>query len=245
MDVIGDLMARDRRSDSLALRVDAPGHTYTYYDLITTSYKAGNVLRYLGVRKGARVAVEPVSLPEPILTFLGAAQLGAVTTFDSAAKARAVVVDAAREDEFDLPPGHKLAVYNGPPKSPATTHWEQEVWSENPAVHPEAVAPDDAALVAGEREYTHADLLDAAKRVVSEFGLTEADTVAIRASISHPGTVAAGLLAPLLAGGTIRVPVGDETADRTDAAVVVADHKPAKRTETPATITPADVFADG
>lgn len=66
MDVIGDLMARDRRSDRLALRVDGPGRTYTYHDLITTSYKAGNVLRYLGVRKGARVAVDPAPLPEPL-----------------------------------------------------------------------------------------------------------------------------------------------------------------------------------
>ncbi|WP_424008820.1 AMP-binding protein [Haloferax denitrificans] len=224
MDVIGDLMARDRRSDRLALRVDGPGRTYTYHDLITTSYKAGNVLRYLGVRKGARVAVDPVSLPEPLLTFLGAAQLGAVTAFDPAVEARATVVAVARESEFDdLPPGQKLAVFGGPPSSPATTHWEQEVWSENPAVHPEVVAPDDPALVAGDRELTHGDLLDAARGVVADFDLETGDTVAVRSSLSRPGTVVAGVLAPLLAGGTIRIP---ETDEAVEAALSVGDGVP-------------------
>ncbi|GGC56421.1 AMP-binding protein [Haloferax sulfurifontis] len=224
MDVIGDLMARDRRSDRLALRVDGPGRTYTYHDLITTSYKAGNVLRYLGVRKGARVAVDPVSLPEPLLTFLGAAQLGAVTAFDPAVEARATVVAVARESEFDdLPPGQKLAVFGGPPSSPATTHWEQEVWSENPAVHPEVVAPQDPALVADDREFTHGDLLDAAREVVADFDLETGDTVAVRSSLSRPGTVVAGVLAPLLAGGTIRIP---ETAEAVEAALSVGDGVP-------------------
>jgi len=224
MDVIGDLMARDRRSDRLALRVDGPGRTYTYHDLITTSYKAGNVLRYLGVRKGARVAVDPMSLPEPLLTFLGAAQLGAVTAFDPAVEARATVVPVEREAEFeDLPPGQKLAVFGGPPSSPATTHWEQEVWSENPAVHPEIVASDDPGLAADDREFTHGDLLDAAREVVSDFDLDEDDTVAVRSSLSHPGTVVAGVLAPLLAGGTIRIP---ETDEGVEAALSVGDGVP-------------------
>ncbi|CQR49905.1 MULTISPECIES: AMP-binding protein [Haloferax] len=224
MDVIGDLMARDRRSDRLALRVDGPARTYTYHDLITTSYKAGNVLRYLGVRKGARVAVDPVSLPEPLLTFLGAAQLGAVSAFDPAVEARATVVAVARESEFDdLPPGQKLAVFGGPPSSPATTHWEQEVWSENPAVHPEVVAPDDPALVADDREVTHGDLLDAARGVVADFDLEADDAVAVRSSLSRPGTVVAGVLAPLLAGGTIQIPAGDEAVE---AALSVGDGVP-------------------
>ncbi|MCO8267108.1 long-chain fatty acid--CoA ligase [Haloferax sp. AB510] len=224
MDVIGDLMARDRRSDRLALRVDGPGRTYTYHDLITTSYKAGNVLRYLGVRKGARVAVDPVSLPEPLLTFLGAAQLGAVTAFDPAVEARATVVAVDREAEFaDLPPGQKLAVFGGSPSSPAITHWEQEVWSENPAVHPVVVTPDDPALVADDREFTHSDLLDAAREVVADFDLDAGDTVAVRSSLSHPGTVVAGVLAPLLAGGTIRIPAGDEAVE---AALAVGDEVP-------------------
>ncbi|MBC9986333.1 MULTISPECIES: AMP-binding protein [Haloferax] len=214
MDVIGDLMARDRRSDRLALRVDGPGRTYTYHDLITTSYKAGNVLRYLGVRKGARVAVDPAPLPEPLLTFLGAAQLGAVTAFDPAVEARATVVPVDSEEAFeDLPPGQKLAVFGGPPSSPATTHWEQEVWSENPAVHPEVVSPADPALVADDREFTHGDLLDAAREVVADFDLEAGDTVAVRSSLSHPGTVVAGVLAPLLAGGTVRIPVDDEAVE--------------------------------
>ncbi|ELZ84971.1 hypothetical protein C453_10335 [Haloferax elongans ATCC BAA-1513] len=237
MDVIGDLMARDRRSDRLALRVDGPGRTYTYHDLITTSYKAGNVLRYLGVRKGGHVAIEPTLLPEPILTFLGAAQLGAITAFDPQFEARATVVDVERESEFDeLPPGQKLAVFGGPPTDSTTTHWEKEVWSENPAVHPEIVDSADAALVAHGREYTHGDLLTAAKRVIADYDLGEDDTVAVRASLSNPGTVAAGILAPLLAGGTIRVPDGD---DPVDAALLVAEHG-----SEPNALTPDEILDD-
>lgn len=219
MDVIGDLMARDRRSDRLALSVEAAGRTYTYYDFITTSYKAGNVLRYLGVRKTGRVALEPTALPEPILTFFGAAQLGAVTSFDPETEARVTLVDVAREADFDLPPGQKLAVYGGSPDAPGTTHWEKEVWSENPAVHPEIVEPDDVALLADGVEYTHRDLLNSARELVADFDLSPDDSVALCAPISNPGSVVAGILAPILTGGTIVVPENDPT----DVALVVGD----------------------
>jgi len=51
MDVVGDLLARDRRSRDIAL-VTADGRERTYRDLITNAYKAANVLRYLGAREG-------------------------------------------------------------------------------------------------------------------------------------------------------------------------------------------------
>ncbi|WP_410764557.1 AMP-binding protein [Haloferax sp. DFSO60] len=237
MDVLGDLMARDRRSSRLALRVESTDRTYTYHDFITTSYKAGNVLRYLGVRKSGRVALEPVALPETLLTFFGAAQLGAVTSFDTNTEARVTLVDVAREDEFDLPPGQKLAVYGGPPDQPSTTHWEKEVWSENPAVHPELVAPEDVALVADGVEYPHRDLLFAANQVVTDFGLGPNDEVALCAPISHPGAVVAGVVAPILAGGTIVVPEGDPNVD--DAVLVVGDGE--YDTET---VAPDDVLSE-
>ncbi|MFC7203501.1 AMP-binding protein [Haloferax namakaokahaiae] len=209
MDVLGDLMARDRRSGRDALRVEATDRTDTYHDFITTSYKAGNVLRYLGVRKAGHVALEPVALPETLLTFFGAAQLGAVTSFDADSEARVTLVDVAREDEFDLPPGQKLATYGGPPKRASTTHWEKEVWSENPAVHPEIVSPDDVVLLADGTEYTHRDLMTTAHELVADYSLGPDDAVALCAPITHPGAVVAGIVAPLLAGGTVVVPDGD------------------------------------
>lgn len=228
--IVADLVPRDRRTQGLALRADESGRTYSYYDFITTSYKAGNVLRYLGVSEGDEVLVVPDAVPEPILTFFGAAQLGAVTRFaDDVGEAlpRAVVAPAAREDDFDLPPGHKLAVYGDPPSSPETTHWETEVWSENPAIHPATVTGTDALLAAGDRPVTHADALAAASAVAADAELGAGAEVAVRGSLADPNVVVAGLLAPLVAGATIVLPdastdAGAAAAGDTATAGVVA-----------------------
>jgi hypothetical protein len=215
-EVLGDVVARHRRGPSLALRADGSGRTYSYHDFVTTTYKAGNVLRYLGVREGDVVVVEPDPLPEPVLTFYGAAQLGAVVRFDAsvgdAGDARAVVVPVGRERAFDLPPGTNLAVYGGPPEDPSTTHWEKEVWSENPAVHPADVTPA-TPLLAADRTYTHAEVLDAAARVVETADVAPGDDVVVRGSLSSPGVVAAGLVAPLLSGAAVVFPDEDTVGD--------------------------------
>ncbi len=206
---IGAVVARERRTDGDALRAAAPGRSYSYRDFITTSYKAGNVLRYLGVRPGDEVLVVPDALPEPVLAFYGAAQLGAVTRFAETVTddpPRAVLAPVDRESEFDLPPGHRLAVHGGPPDDPATTHWEAEVWSENPAVHPVDVAGSDPALVADDRTYTHAELLSGAARVAADADLGPGDEMVVRGSLADPEVVVAGLLAPILVGATIVFP---------------------------------------
>ncbi len=219
MDLLGDLVARERRSPAPALSVPGTGRSYTYRDFCTTAYKAGNVLRYLGVDRGDRVAVRPDPLPEPVFALLGAAQLGAAVAFDAGPKRvrdgefRAAVVPHDREAAYDAPPGCNLAVYGGPPADPSTTHWEAELWSENPAFPPMRVAPDDAALAADGRELSHAAVLSAAAGVVGGVGADEGTTVAVRASLEHPGAVAAGVVAPLLAGGEILFPDAEATGD--------------------------------
>ncbi|WP_313695231.1 acetyl-CoA synthetase [Halorarum halobium] len=201
--LVGDLLARDRRDRTTALHVAASDRTLSYRDLCTTAYKAGNVLSHHGVRAGDVVDVEPRPAPEPVLTFLGATLLGAVTAFradpgaDDVTDARAVVVHAEREDEFDLPPGARLLAFGGEPDRPTTTHWEGEVWSENPAFPPTDHDPDDPVLAVGDGGYSHARLLRGAN------GL-RADRVAgrdrpIRDPLSDPGAVVA-LLAALLDG---------------------------------------------
>mgnify|MGYP006296933659 FL=1 len=52
---VDDLVARDRRSDAAALRVDATGREYSYRDFCTTAWKAGHALSHCGVHPGARV----------------------------------------------------------------------------------------------------------------------------------------------------------------------------------------------
>jgi acyl-CoA synthetase (AMP-forming)/AMP-acid ligase II len=228
--LVGDLVARERRTGHTALRalVDGLDRTYSYRDLCTTSYKAGNFLRALGVRGATgpnddrgTVAVTPDPAPEPVLTFLGAAQLGAVTRFEprSDGDARVTVVHAADESAYDPPAGSKLAVYGDPPERPTTDHWEGQVWSENPAVQPATVDPSAPALVGageGARAHSHRDLLAAASAVADRLLLSPDAAVAVRASLADPRTVVAGVLAPLLVGATAVFP--DET-ERGDVAV--------------------------
>jgi hypothetical protein len=237
MEVVGDLVARERRSERTALSAPAVGRSYSWHDLCTDSYRAGNVLRFLGVREGVTVAVDPVESPDAVLAFLGAAQLGAVTRFEVPVEGigdgdddvdgddgvqshpRVVFVPVCREGEFDLPAGSKLVVHGGSPGDPATTHWEQELWSENPAVHPATVRPATPALSTGADRgattYTHGELLSAAGRIVDELALDSDDSLALRGPLSHPGIVA-GLLAALTAGG--RAVLGPD-GDPSDAAV--------------------------
>lgn len=235
--VIGDLLARDRRSERPALSIPRLDRTMGYHDLLTTAYKAGNVLRYLGVSDDAVVALDPTPAPEPILAFLGAAQLGATTTFEPRTDSRLTLVAVAEEDSYIPQPGSTLAVYGGPPSSPATTHWEAALWSENPGFPAVDVDPESAALLAGERTYSHRRLLSTAEVVVEDLGLTAASRIAIRTPLSDPRTIAGGLLASLVAGATAvfddrsgRHGDGSATALEADAALVAPGVDPPEAT---------------
>lgn len=224
-DTIGELLPRDRRRDQTALVVPAVDREMSYRDFFTTAYKAGNVLRFLGVSEGRVVAIDPTPAPEPILACFGAAQLGAQATFEPTASARVRLVPVADEAAYESSGETKLAVYGGPPEAATTVHWEKEVWSENPGFPPTAVEPTATALLADGQQYSHRALLDAAEIVVSDLALTGEDRVAIRVSLSTPAAVV-GLLAALLAEATAVV-VG-ETGDNVgaDAAVVAAGESP-------------------
>jgi hypothetical protein len=218
--VVGDLLARERRGPDTALFDATRGKARSYRDVCTTAYKAGNVLRYLGVDGGDTVAIAPEPRPQPIFTFLGATLLGAVTRFAVTVDAAAVVVPAAEESAVSPPPGTKLAVYGDAPASNETVHWEETVWSENPAFPPTPVDPSDPVLVAPDGSTRdHRRTLEAARSVVEEWELGRDDGVALRAPLSDPRTVAAGVVAPLSVGGHVVLP-GD---DATDAAVAVGD----------------------
>jgi hypothetical protein len=231
MDVVGDVLARERRSRDLA--IDTPdGRERTYHDLITNAYKAANVLRYLGAREGATVAVHPDPGFHPTLAFLGAAGLGASVRFDPAAGLdagdRVVLVPTAEESTADPAPGTNLAVFGGPPTRPETTHWEQELWSENPGMVPSTVEPADTVVSGPGSPISHQRLLalaDAATRTAA----IDADTrVVVRAPITDHRALAAGVVAPLVTGGTVVLdralgaesdPLADDPA-RGDVAIV-------------------------
>jgi len=219
--VLGDLLPRDRRREQPALVVPEGDREMSYRDFFTTAYKAGNVLRFLGVREGRTVAIDPTVAPEPVLAFLGAAQLGAQATFDPTADARVRLVPVADEGDYEPEAATKLAVYGGPPSASATVHWEQQVWSENPGFPVTDVDPDATVLVADGTTYSHRDLLTAADSVVDELDRSDDDRLAIRVPLSTPAAIV-GLVAALAAEATA-VLVGDaETAVEADAALVAA-----------------------
>ncbi len=223
METVADLVAAGRDREGVALSV--PGRTtdYRYDDICTSVWKGGNLLRHYGLRGGAMATVavgpkEPDSGPDgalgwldsadPLLGVLGAAQLGATVdldpTTDSAVEGRVAVLPAAWVDEYEAAPGTSLVAYGGPPEASGVVHFERERWSENPMQPPDPPAADDD-LLAG---YSHGDLVGAARRVTDEYGLGEDDRVALAAPLVGSGkevggTLAAGVLAPMLAGAAV------------------------------------------
>ena len=252
MDLVGDLLARDRRSRDAAL-VTPDGRERTYHDLITNGYKAANVLRYLGVRAGATVAVDPTPGFHATLAFLGAAAVGAPVRFDPetgiAAGDRVVLAPVATATTFDPAPGTNLAAFGGPPERPETTHWEQELWSENPGTPPSDVGPDDPAVVGADREYGHRELGSVAAAAVDAAEMTAETRVVLRRPFSDAPALAAGLIAPLSVGGTAVLATGSgdgEAADRVDgprgdvAVAPAAASVPEPRRIDPASIAPTE-----
>lgn len=213
MDVLGDAIARDRRSDRPALDVPAVGRHYDYRRFCTSAWKTGNFLRLLGVREGVGVAVADDPTAEPVLTLYGAAALGGVVRFGPPAEiddgTRALVVPAADLDAHDVGPATKRVVYGDPPADPAVSYFERDVWSENPTEPPNPPVPADPLLRANGKRYSHGEVLSAAESVVDDHGIGPDSAVAVRGSFASPAVVVAGLVAPIVAGG--RLSVGPES----------------------------------
>jgi hypothetical protein len=226
MDVLGDLVARHRRSDDPALVAPREKRSYDYHRFCTTAWKTGNFWRRRGLHADATVAIADDPQPEAVFTFLGAALLGARTRFglgressaDGPLDARIVVAPPDEVGEYEVSPGTQRVAYGDPPDDPSVAHFERDVWSENPAFPETPIDPETVALVAGgdvaeeERRLSHVDLLTTAREVADDWGLEPADEVAIRAPLADPGTVVAGVVAPLLEGATILLPAGNGKA---------------------------------
>jgi hypothetical protein len=247
MQVLGDLVADARERQDALFESSERAAPYSYADFAVNVWKSGNLLRHYGVREGARVAVvtgpkaptgddEPGWLggtPDPVLAVLAAAVDGAVVDPDPPAAVDAKVLIAPNDwlGRYELGPGTKAVAYGGPPEDPTVAHLEREAWSENPLAPPAEVAPDDPVLAA-DRTYTHGDLLTASRRVVEEHELTEDDEVTIDAPMTKPGTLVAGLIAPMRVGASILL-----GPDRSGTVAVGDDEPAAGRV-----IDPADVF---
>jgi hypothetical protein len=178
---------------------------YTAHKFCTDAWKTASLFRYHGVGPGRGVTVAADPTPQALLSFFGAALLGAPVRFGDAieAETRMVVGPAAEVESLTVDPGTKRVIYGDEPSDPDVIHFERDIWSENPTMPPDTVSPAETALTTADRTYTHESLLTAAEGVVDERGLTDADAVAVRASLAKPGTLVAGVLAPLHVGASV------------------------------------------
>jgi len=200
MESVADVVAGLDDPEQPALR-----HTRTQDARSTRdrAYKTGNALRHRGVRLESGVAILDVPEPEAVHTFLGASLLGATVEFgpDPVVDARVLAGPTGELGAYDLPAGGQRVGWGDPPADPSWMYFERDVWSENPAF-PE---PDISAETTLLGDATHGDVVAAAEDVAAaEFD--ESDEVAVRAPFSDPGTVVAGVVAPLIAGATIVLP---------------------------------------
>lgn len=210
-----DVLARDRRSPDPAL-VHAPtGRSYDYRRALTTAWKVALFLRNEGVRGGMAVAVADDDTPEAVLSFLGAGLLGATVSFspERLDDAKALVAPTDRLDEFDAGPGTRLVGYGAEPADPSVAYFERDVWSENPTLPPDRPAPDDPLLAAAGETYGHGDLVGSALSVAEAHEFGPDTEVVVRARLTRPGVVVAGVLAPLVAGAVSVVPDEETVGD--------------------------------
>jgi hypothetical protein len=211
METLADVVAALDDPDRPAIHAE---RVHDARDTRSRVYKTGNALRHRGVREDAGVAVLDVREPAALHSFLGAALLGATVTFgpDFVVEARVLAGPTGRLGEYELPAGGQRVGWGAPPADPSWMYFERDVWSENPAF-PEPSVTSETELLPG---ISHGDAVDAAESVAAD--LDEDDAVALRAPLSHPGTVIAGVVAPLLAGASIVLP-----SAATAATVVVTD----------------------
>lgn len=212
MDVLGDLAVREQWSRTPAVR--APGRVYTHHDLYTSVRKVATFFAYFGAGSGGHVDIEPEAQPETVLALLGATRVGAVANLTPTGEGQIIVTPADKEDQYELAPGQNGIVYDGYPNSPGFVEWELDVWDGSARTGPRLeTARGDAALRTKDRTYSHGELLDAADRVIEEYDVDEDTEVAIRAPMGNPGTIAAGVVAPLKVGGTVVFPATDDLGD--------------------------------
>lgn len=212
MNVLGDLVHPERGTDELWIHRPGPrSRSWSGEQFCVEAWKAGNLLRHYGIREGTTVGFRDDSDPDgtpnaqAIIALFGAWTVGASVDVDPASLERVDVLvgPADRLDGRELPPGCKAIGYGGRPEDPTVAHFEGERWSENPVQFPAEIKPADPALRAKGAELTHAELLAAGRRAREECSIEPTDRVALSASLSDPGAVVVGILAPLLAGATI------------------------------------------
>ena len=213
MKTLEDLLDGADYGDDVAF--GAPGQSeqiYTYDQLRETVYGFANVLEEQGLTTGSRIAISDGQGPFPALVFLSAAVLGNAAWIGAPqrVKAHAVVAPSQHVNEYTLPDGALRVGYGSTPDSDDVVHFERAVYradGESPAI---GVLPGTKVITDGEWQYSHRNLLNAGREIADR--LDAETTVAVRAPLSDPRTVAGAVVAPMLVGGSVRFPDDADTA---------------------------------
>lgn len=224
-DTLKDVVAAGRERDGTALDVVRRPAPYSYHDLCTSVWKTGNLLGHYGVHALGELAVAvgpkadagddhrdaegTLDAAEPLLAILGGTIIGGVVDVTPTEPVDAPALVAPAHWRLEFTASCSRLAYGGPPTDPTVSHFEREVWSENPIEPPESVAPADDALRFDDETWPHEALLSSTAAVVSEYDLDSTTRVVLGADITEPGGFVAGVLAPLAVGAAIVVPDGD------------------------------------
>lgn len=219
IEVLGDLVSRDGvpgDTNTLALRSDGPaGGRYTYPEFARTARKTGNYLAHHHIGPGRSVGVAGDRRPPALLTLFGTALLGGAVHFEPPASMEypCIVTPTERILEWEVGPGTARVAYGEQPTDPEVRHFERVVTSENPGFPTTTVAPEATVLHTTQGSLTHASVLAAAGEAREAVSMDAQTDIVIRSPLEDPGAVAAGVLAPLLAGGTVVLPDEDTVGD--------------------------------
>lgn len=223
MDTVVDLLDLPHPDDDLALQMGR--RRYEYHRFRATAYKTANYLRYNGVGPHATVAILDVPAPETLFGVLGTALLGgSVRIAPDRAVDDAVLFGPTEDlDEYDPAGGCKRIAFGAEPTDPTWAFFEREIWSENP-FFPKTEVDGETNFVEG---WSQREALQTAESIAAE--LDGDDVIAIRGSFTDPAVLIAGVLAPLIGGGSILLP----NSDQTGTIAVGATDVPEERTLTP------------
>jgi len=217
MQTVADLITTARDTDAPLFVSSGGAADHSYESFLTTTWKAGNLLRHYGVRPGDAVAVvvgpnEPEAddqpghmgvTPTPLLAVIGGLLAGGSVDLDpvTAVDAKVLVAPAAWIERYTPGPGTKPIAYGADATDPTVAQLERESWSENPVAPPVELDPMTTAF-GGSDPHTHGDLLVETRRIVAGYNFDSDTRVGLAAPMT-PAVFVAGVLAPIMAGGTI------------------------------------------
>jgi hypothetical protein len=219
-ETVGDIVAAGRQREGRVLDIESKAAPYTYRDLCTNVWKAGNLFTHYGVHVEGdlAVAIGPkatdsgrdeagyLDSSEPLLAVLGGTLVGGAVDLSLTEPVEESVLVAPAHWAIDVAPGCTHLAYGGPPTDPNISHFERNVWSENPIEPPESVDPGETALQAGDGEaWTHADVLGVADRAITETDIGPESQIRLLGRLTDPSAVVAGIVVPMAAGATIVV----------------------------------------